>query len=221
MNEKRFSVGPTTNVNQFFSKSENLSARYASWDHCYIYFRTAHAEGRLSNLSDGKMLQTSCMFLGFYLASWGMYRNSELQRRNAYALAPVIQEIVAAPSEVWALDVENYDEESIKSILKTAEMIRKALPGYATDTLVSKTMLGTFGNVPAFDTYFRKGFGINRFNAESLKEIKRYFDQHQKEFQSLRRQTKDFEGKPTDLKYTQAKLIDMVFFVEGGGIRDI
>ena len=222
MDNKSPFVVPTNHVAQYFRGLGDQSARYASWDHCFNYFRKAHNEGRLASLTCGEELQTSCMYLGFYLASWGMYRGStQLLQNSAQALEPVIREIAETPSAIWTVDVENYDGDSIKQLLETAARLRKALPGNSTDTLVTKTMLGIFGNVPAFDAYFRKGFHTYRLNQKSLEKIKKYFDQYQSELQGLRRNTIDFEGNPTDLWYTQAKIIDMVFFVVGGGMDDV
>lgn len=44
--------------------------RYRSWEHCYRFFRRAGA-AEISNQRDHAALH-----LGFYLASWGMYRGS-------------------------------------------------------------------------------------------------------------------------------------------------
>ena len=49
-----------------------------------------------------------------------------------------------------------------------------------TDTLVTKIMLGVFGNVPAFDSYFRLGSNMGTFNEHSLEQIKKFYDKNQK-----------------------------------------
>lgn len=40
--------------------------------------------------------------------------------------------------------------------------------GFASVTLVTKIMLGVFGNVPALDKYFCKGFGFSKYFSEPL-----------------------------------------------------
>jgi hypothetical protein len=60
--------------------------RYASFDYCFNYFQSQFEDDRLPALAEAPGLQMSCLHLGFYLASWGMYRGStvRLQRSLAY-----------------------------------------------------------------------------------------------------------------------------------------
>jgi len=39
--------------------------RYKSWEHCYTYF-----------IQHKTVIDTACLQMAFYLASWGMYRGS-------------------------------------------------------------------------------------------------------------------------------------------------
>jgi len=206
------------NAKRYLAGRIDQSARYASWDHCFNYFRQAYEEKRIASLTNGEELQKSCLHLGFYLASWGMYRGkSLLLKQSAYALAPLVKEIASAPPDLWELDVENYNEDSYELILDWAEKVWSALPGKPTDTLVTKAMLGIFGNVPAFDRYFRAGFDSFSLNKASLRKVKTYFEQYEDDIESLRKPTIDFAGNETKYRYTQAKVIDMIFFVAGGG----
>ena len=88
----------------------------------------------------------------------------------------------------------------------------------ATDTLVTKIMLGVFGNIPAFDSYFRNGSKLGAFNKYSLEEISRFYDKHSKTISDKAIKIKTFEyhsGKASNRSYTKAKIIDMIFFIEG------
>jgi hypothetical protein len=212
-------VDPSTNANLFLRGRTDQSGRYASWDHCFNYFRNAYDEKRLDSLTSGEELQNSCLHLGFYLASWGMYRGkSLLLKQSAYALAPLVEVIASAPPDLWDLDVENYNEDSYVLMLDWSEEVRTALSSKSTDTLVTKAMLGIFGNVPAFDRYFRAGFDSFSLNKASLRKVKTYFERYADDIESLRKPTIDFAGNETKYRYTQAKVIDMIFFVAGGGI---
>ena len=212
-------VDPLEHTERYMKGRSDQSKRYASWDHCFNYFRQAHDEQRLHSLTSGEELQTSCLHLGFYLASWGMYRGkAQLLQRSSSVLAPLVEVVASAPSDIWKLDVENYNEESLALLLKWAEKVRLSLPGRSSDTLVTKAMLGIFGNVPAFDRYYRSGIGSFRLNEQSLKRIKTYFDEHHAKIKSLQVPTIDFAGNETQYRYTQAKVIDMIFFVAGGGM---
>jgi hypothetical protein len=91
-----------------------------------------------------------------------------------------------------------------------------------TSALLTKSMLGIFGNVPAFDTNFTKGCrtaGIAAtFGPKALEQIGVFYKENAALIESYRRQltTLDFvTGEHTGRCYTRAKLIDMVFFMEG------
>jgi len=79
-------------------------------------------------------------------------------------------------------------------------------------------MLGVFGNVPAFDRFFRAGFGSYSLGEAALKKIWTYFNHYSEEIAKITPMTIDFDGAQTTRSYTQEKVIDMVFFVEGGGL---
>jgi len=212
-------VDPLTNANLYLGGRADQSGRYASWDHCFNYFRQAYEEKRIASLTNGEELQKSCLHLGFYLASWGMYRGkSLLLKQSAYALAPLVEEIASAPPDLWDLDVENYNDDTYVLMLDWSEKVRTALSSKTTDTLVTKAMLGIFGNVPAFDRYFRAGFDSFKLNEKSLTKIHNYYERHHDVIKSLQIATIDFAGNETKYRYTQAKIIDMIFFVAGGGI---
>lgn len=85
-----------------------------------------------------------------------------------------------------------------------------------TDTLITKIMLGVFANVPAFDQYFKKGFGVNSFNEKTLLKIKNFYEDNMNVFNLYKIHTFDFlTGKETNFIYTKAKLIDMYGFIDG------
>ncbi len=130
------------------------TARYASFDYCFNYFQSFHDDGRAGALADRPHLQTSCLQLGFYLASWGMFRGkAALLQHSAKALGPAVAAIAAAPREVWTADVDGYNPAVRAAITDVNSQLRRALPGGVSTTLVTKTMLGVFGCVrPSTDT---------------------------------------------------------------------
>lgn len=194
------------------------SARYTSFDYCFNYFQEHREQNNLPALLRGDALQLSCLHLGFYLASWGMLRgSSDLLQRSARTFVPVIEAIANAPSEIWLTDANVYGDGSCPVIFETAQKIRAALPKSASDILVTKIMLGTFGCVPAFDTYFKKGFGAWTFGPKALRGIGEFYRANSEVIERNRVKTLDFEtGTPTGIRYTRAKVIDMIFFIAGG-----
>ncbi len=193
------------------------SARYTSFDYCFNYFQEHRERNNLPALVHGDALQLSCLQLGFYLASWGMLRgSSSLLQRSVRALVPVIEAIANAPSEIWLTDANVYGDGSCPIVFETAQKIRAALPNGASDILVTKIMLGTFGCVPAFDAYFKKGFGASTFGPKALRRIGEFYRANSEVIERYRVETLDFaSGAPTGRRYTRAKVIDMIFFKAG------
>jgi hypothetical protein len=77
-------------------------------------------------------------------------------------------------------------------------------------------MLGVFGNVPAFDTNFKKGFGVSSFGRNALIRISEFYKANISIIEKSRLFTLDFlTGIPTQRFYSRAKVIDMIFFIEG------
>lgn len=212
------------NLEQYLSGDETSGGvkpteRYASFDYCYNYFQSFREQHSLPALIAPEHIQTSCLHLAFYLASWGMLRASSfLLQKSARYYIPLIEGIVAFPPAIWDIDVDAYTEESIETLLACEQMIVQTVGQTRgiTITLVTKIMLGVFGNVPAFDSFFRRGFGVTTFGKGSLRKIAAFYQQHQAVIDSYHVYTLDFvTGQPTKRIYPKAKLIDMICFVEG------
>lgn len=211
-------VDATANLQRYLADRQDPSARYASFDYCFNYFRDHYEADRVEVLADPATMQTSCVQLGFYLASWGMFRGSTtLLTRSAHCFRPVIEAIVAAPVIAWEADVADYDSETIEELIRIGRSLGRVLPGGHSDTLVTKTMLGVFGCVPAFDSYFRRGIRTSGFRPAGMRKVHDYWARNVETIEQHRVATLDFDtGAPTKRRYTQAKVIDMIFFIEGG-----
>ncbi|MCX6822254.1 MAG: hypothetical protein NTW30_05770 [Candidatus Aenigmarchaeota archaeon] len=206
--------------------------RYASFDYCYNYFQSFKDHNVIEELCNDDNIEDSCLQLSFYLASWGMYRGSAfvLQKSSKF-YEQLIKNIIEFDRRIWTIDVDNYiidnNMENIDLLIKCKEIIKESFDDWtnATDTLISKIMLGVFGNVPAFDNFFREGcrresLQINSFCKNSLKNIYNFYyvkenkikiDRHSNNIQTL-----DFvTGLDSNRTYTKAKIIDMIFFTEG------
>ncbi|MBW2567187.1 MAG: hypothetical protein JRE24_10035 [Deltaproteobacteria bacterium] len=211
-----------TNIKKYLdgdadSDGRKPDARYASFDYCFNYFQSYREAGNVAVLASPENVQPSCLHLGFYLASWGMLRGSaELLQKSARHLVPIIEVIAEAGASLWEIDAHCYSEPNIHRLLDAAGIFRRVHPGMS-DILVTKIMLGVFGNVPAFDTNFKKGFGVSTFGPKALRKIGIFYQQHADVIDAYRIPTLDFVStEPTQRNYTRAKVIDMAFFVEGG-----
>ncbi len=193
--------------------------RYASFDYCFNYFQTFREQNKQDELISPDNLQKSCLQLGFYLASWGMLRGSSfLLGKSVKIYEPLIKAVANANPVLWDIDANCYTSENIKAILDFGKTIVQSFDGnYPSDILITKIMLGIFGNVPAFDSLFKKGFGVSTFGKYSLEKVSTFYQEHSSVIESSRLATIDFlTGQPTNRLYTRAKVIDMIFFIEGG-----
>lgn len=202
---------------QKYLKNRQSTARYASFDYCFNYFQKYRDAGQISKIANPNNLQFSCLQLSFYLASMGMLRGgSELMRKSVSYYIPMIKAIASTPAEAWEIDANYYTESNIEVLIEIADQIRGSLIHKPTDALVTKIMLGVFGNVPALDTSFRLAFGATKLNADTLRTIGVYYSKRAQIVEKHRVPTLEFgTGKPTRRKYTRAKVIDMIFFQEG------
>jgi len=202
-------------------------ARYASFDYCFNYFQSLKNKKEIKSKQN---MQNSCLHLGFYLASWGMLRGSSfLLQKSIKFYKPIINYIADKDNNFWKLDVKDYNkEENVEKIIKCGEEIGKILKeenrNKVSDIQITKIMLGVFGNIPAFDNYFKNGSGLKKFNKNSLKEIHKFYKKNKNILEQEAKKIKTFDfnkinniKKPvfTKRSYTVAKIIDMIFFTEG------
>ena len=216
---KRKNVQEITSV--FILKS-TADHRYCSFDYCYNYFVTAN---------DLKIdIEKSCLVLGFYLASWGMFRGSSfLLQKSAKCFQPTIEYISGLDKKNWLIDVDSYTEQNIEKIIEIYLGIKKALikNGNMDLTLITKIMLGVFGFVPAFDQYFCNTFreifnekrcGFRKVNYKSLGCIKAFYESNKLTIDTIANQTftiNFLSGEKTRINYPKAKIIDMYGFALG------
>lgn len=195
--------------------------RYSSFDYCYGYFRNTHPQNLLNDM------EKSCLAVGFYLASWGMLRGSSfLLQKSARYYIPLIEFISEQDSSLWEIDADNYSEENVEKLIRVYHSIKEiVIPENESHlTLITKIMMGVFGNVPAYDQYFCQTMreisdcGFRVFNKNSLEKISDFYTENKSTINKYHRSIKvrSFEtGKLTALKYPRAKIIDMYGFTRG------
>jgi hypothetical protein len=209
-----------------FIEVKNPQHRYTSYDYCYNYFNSFKYKSELSSESN---LEKSCLHLGFYLASWGMLRASSfLLQKSLCFYKPMIEWLSHnCPPEAWSIDVNNYSDENIDKLINVYHCISNFIPNENRKlVLVTKIMLGVFGNTPAFDEYFTKTFRehysefskFSSFNEKSLKTISNFYQDNPVLIDELRAGSKTFDFTSemgTNILYSKAKIIDMIGFGHG------
>jgi hypothetical protein len=203
--------------------------RYRSWDHCYGYFHRATATPQEIIAADR---HHAALQLGFYLASWGMYRGSSFLLQYDYSIHLGVIGALAAPQfePLWKAEFGsgNGDEALVPVIFKAVDAIREAYRPFAppsesrqaSDTLVKKVLLGTFGCLPACDTYLIAGFkaaGLrySYLNGNFVERVLRFCRDNLPVLRGEQTRIKTASG----MHYPLMKLVDMHFWQTGGTLR--
>lgn len=210
---------------QEFQSSSGLSEhhRYRSWEHCYRYFQTLPGD------ADEEALDLAALHLGAYLASWGMYRGSGFLLQNAYtAHRPVVDCVRSDEFRVLRkaeLGAGSHDPAVIDALVTLSWRIRAAYrpavglrPGSrpASDTLVSKVILGTTGAMPAMDRFVREGIRAERLKSGRigpglLLRLASFAGPHLDQF----RIEQDRIERERGLRYPLMKVVDMYLWQRG------
>lgn len=225
-------IDVASNVARYLGERSPVE-RASSFDYCFNYFQSFNDRDAADELTVANQLEASCLHLGYYLASWGMLRGSTTLHSKSYRyFEPAVEAIATEPATTWHIDADSYTEENIGALLATRDRLAAALSPkpntdgqarMATNTLVTKVMLGVFGSVPAFDTFFVRGFrdetdrGVS-FGRSALVGVADFYQRHQVAVDAVTVYTLDATtGRPTVRPYTKAKIIDMALLIEGGG----
>ena len=201
---------------EFYNEINNdTHGRYRSWEYCYYTFYKARSAEQVD--VDYLSLQ-----LAFYLASWGMYRGSSFLLQKDYKVhIPVVEMILKEKyNPLLGITAEGLtDEKNLDLLDEISDRIRctyaKELPAFegkdnnATDTLVTKILLGTLGCVPAYDRYYKqtvKKYGISsgRYNRKSVRDVANYYCTNSESFEDVRAKL-----SAGGIEYPQMKLMDM------------
>ena len=212
------------------TENEFFETRYKSWATCHNFFKNLHDKNKsLSN--DEKNL--AMLHLGFYLASWGMYRGSSFTLKYDYNIYDEIVDILFNENyyDLWDLGINDLQNENTLVYIKSLrDAINEKLSTYrnfsknksilydleeddkqdseVSQTLVTKILLGTVCCCPAYDTFFKSGIptSCNDFYSDKkLSALLEYIKSEEK-FEELCKE---------HTEYPLMKLVDMAFFQIG------
>jgi len=197
-------------------------SRYSSFDYCFNYFQQFRKNGNIKDIAKNSNLEKSCLHLGFYLASWGMFRGNAklLQKSLPYFKKPLI--LISKFDEIiWDIDVNSYNGENIDLLIRFKNELTQTFDFNPTATLITKIMLGVFGNTMAYDQFVRKTFepmGMHRFTKQSLLRLNAFYLNFQATIDDevCNLKTLTFpENENMKNDYTIAKVLDMIGFANG------
>lgn len=193
--------------------------RYKSWDSCFQAFQ-------VKNMSEINILE-----LAFFLASWGMYRGSSgLLQKNHLIHKGAVK--ILFHEESLKLKCDQYNEVSRENASEIIDLKSKLVAHYenikyingkniqkpitATDTLISKVLLGTLCCSPAYDRYFIRGLkeknmSYTTFGINSLNELFDFYDINKTEIENAQKLILTKTGN----HYPLMKILDMYFWQFG------
>jgi len=194
----------------FIDKGDKEFQRFNSWDTCFNYFQQEYFKNKSND-------DTAALHLGFYLASWGMYRGSTFLLQNDYTIhigiVKILKKYYSESTEVDYATIEKIGDEITNYYQSKAHPNTKN-NNTASVTLITKILLGTFSCIPAYDRFFIDGLGIENdknpesnldknFNVNSFRSLNKFYEKNQKEFMLF--------GE----RYPKMKLLDMYFWQLG------
>ncbi|MGO8720798.1 MAG: hypothetical protein ACLQMO_16530 [Acidobacteriaceae bacterium] len=164
-----------------------------------------------------------------------MYRGSSFLPRYAYTIhRGVIDQLVTPQlSVLWEREfgASNNDSEIVPIILEAIGAVRDAYKPFAgangaSDTLVTKIILGVFGCLPACDRYFIKGFKgdgfrysyLNAKNAQNF--VQQVLDFCRNNLRELR-EAQFSITRTSGMRYPLMKLVDMYFWQIGSQLDSV
>lgn len=204
-------------IRTYFNETiKDSHGRYLSWCHCYNAFK----DNRGSR--DKKIVDYLALHLAFYLASWGMYRGSSFLLQKDYKVHIPIVEIILEEkyAPLLGITAEGLMEDDKLDLLEdVSAKIRQAYaneqPSFegvtnnATDTLVTKILLGALGCVPAYDRYYvqavrQYGISVGGYDRRSVKDVAKYYLKYKDEFEKVRNELSAY-----GTEYPVMKIMDM------------
>ena len=157
-----------------------------------------------------------------------MYRGSSFLLQHTYTVHLGAVQVLANArfASLWKTEfgANESNAELVPLILEAIDTIREAYRPFASsnrarlasETLVTKILLGTFGCLPACDLFFRNGFrsaglSYSRVNAPFIRRILAFSQRHLRVLRDEQARIEHNRGK----QYPLMKLIDMYFWEIG------
>lgn len=218
--------------------------RGRSWDRCYNFFqnyRTLNATQQKTNR------ELACLHLGFYLASWGMFRGSGFLINKDYTIYEGVIDLLLRQEYEGLWDTHLFqelltgeeqvseDDNNVGLIFELADQIKTYFSELtiirnhhadeegvqATDTIVTKILLGTLACTPAYDEYFKVGLdacGLHPHSSFSVPSMVRILNACRENglWPALQQHPIECYG----VIYPMMRVVDLYFWTKGFNLRN-
>lgn len=216
----------------YYSRIENHEyPRLQAWEFLWEYIWTF--EGNWGALTSKKQIEMTALHLGFYLANWGMYRGSSklLKNSNLDLMKDLARILFKGDGpKLFELTLKDFfpsvDKKQLRrnqALLDSVVASIKAFEGAKvswTDTLITKILLGVWGEYPALDRFFNAGrvnlypnrADIRQVSGKGLTALAKIIEEMKLEFPLLK-------TRKSQLLYPTGRLFDMALFEHGFNIE--
>ena len=212
--------------------------RGRSWDRCYSFFQQYHG---LNEEEQQVNRDLACLHLGFYLASWGMFRGSGCLIHKDYTIYEGLINILLQQEYegLWKpFFFQNLlmgerailESNEVGLIFNLKEKIRDYINGLtiirnhrspeergrATDTIITKILLGTLACTPAYDGYFQTGLDVYNIHPHTSFSIRSFVNilnicRIEQLWSRLQQQPIEYYG----VVYPVMRVVDLYFWTKG------
>lgn len=208
---------------EFYHEAEkDIHGRCMSWRHCFKAFTDRR------NQVDAATVDYLALQLAFYLASWGMYRPSSFLLQKDYKIhIPIVRILQEEKYHVlYCIAPEKLCQDSnldllmelsarVRAAYADEKPVRSGRSNHATDTLITKILLGTLGCVPAYDHFFKQAVkkyhvADGQYSRNSVRNIALFYCDHFDAFERLRE-----KFSQCGVDYPAMKLMDLCFWQAG------
>lgn len=192
---------------------QDTNHRFKSWEHCYYAFSQNIDIDHLS------------LHLAFYLASWGMMRGSSGLLQKDYlvhkeAVTIILDKKYFILRGISYKDIKHNSNliidlyNDLKIYYNSIKFYKNGKYNYvsATDTLISKIMLGTLGCIPAYDRYLIDGLKQNKLSSKiSQNSLEILISKNITDFIEAMKMVNQY----SNIEYPIMKIIDMYYWKIG------
>ena len=197
--------------------------RYRFWERCYRYFRTSTHEATAAG-RDRAALHAGLLFSELGNVPWIKLPPSARLHSPSGSNRPTRRTTFFPCSGKKEFGADDSNSELVPGIPRLIEAIRETYRPFApptearqaSDTLVTKIILGTLGCLPACDRYFidrfkSAGFSYSYLNAEFVEPVLQFCRDNLSEL----RNEQDWIERAGGMRYPLMKLVDMYFWQIG------
>ena len=201
--------------------------REKSWDYLWDYIQPLATSPYGRNiLVTGERLRLTALHIGFYLASWGMFRGSgELYKQNIDFYELLSQYVfLRLDPPFWDVRFDRLrtDDNAVGVVNSTLSSLQRffrgELPQQDMDLIIGKLLLGVWGQCPAVDAHFKEGYCCSfpeekpKLSADFLKSlaIKANYNHWNLTI-----------ARANGMAYPKGKVVDMAFYQFGQKIEKL